>query len=171
MQWLKKVIINLFVLIKNREQEIPNQNTFTWREFEFPFPRFISVDLLVALPKDCADLYRTGQRRDGVFTIDPDGAGAFEVFCDQTNNGGGWIVFQRKRRGSYSFSKDWNDYKNGFGNQSKDFWLGLDKLHRLTISSHHQLRICGRHCDTQCKLYKSFKIQSEETTISWKWVN
>ncbi|PFX14872.1 Fibrinogen C domain-containing protein 1-A [Stylophora pistillata] len=121
------------------------------------------VDLLVALPKDCADLYRTGQRRDGVFTFDPDGAGAFEVFCDQTNNGGGWIVFQRKRRGSYSFSKDWNDYKNGFGNQSKDFWPGLDKLHRLTISSHHQLRICGRHCDTQYKLYKSFKVQSEET--------
>ncbi|XP_022795450.1 angiopoietin-related protein 4-like [Stylophora pistillata] len=120
------------------------------------------------VPEDCAELFKTGQRHDGVFTIDPDGAGAFEVFCDQTNDEGGWIVFQRKLYGSFNFNKYWNDYKNGFGNLSENFWLGLDKLHRLTSRSHHQLHIYRywsnwSHPTTQSRSFKSFKVQSEET--------
>ncbi|XP_078365497.1 angiopoietin-related protein 7-like isoform X2 [Oculina patagonica] len=82
--------------------------------------------------KNCADVYKAGKRISGVYTIDPDNAGAFDVFCDQTTAGGGWTVFQKRLDGSVVFYRGWDDYKRGFGNLNGEFWLGLDKIHRLT---------------------------------------
>ena len=77
----------------------------------------------------------------GLYKIDPDGLGEFEVFCDQKTAGGGWTVFQRRQDGSVDFYRGWNDYKLGFGNLNGEFWLGLDKIHRLTASKHKKLRV------------------------------
>ncbi|KAL9974481.1 hypothetical protein ACROYT_G011517 [Oculina patagonica] len=82
--------------------------------------------------KNCAEIYKSGERRDGVYTIKPDNLSAFDVFCDQTTAGGGWIVFQRRQDGSVDFYLNWSDYKHGFGNLSGEFWLGNEKIHRLT---------------------------------------
>ncbi len=42
---------------------------------------------------DCQDLRDRGHDRgDGLYWIDPHGAGAFEVLCDMTTDGGGWTV-------------------------------------------------------------------------------
>ena len=84
--------------------------------------------------KNCAEVYEAGKRVSGVYAIDPDDAGAraFDVFCDQTTAGGGWTAFQKRLDGSVDFYRGWDDYKRGFGNVNGEFWLGLDKIHRLT---------------------------------------
>ena len=96
--------------------------------------------LILTVKRNCAELYKSGQKVSGVYAIDPDGSGAFDVFCDQTTAGGGWTVFQKRLDGSVNFYRGWADYKNGFGNPNGEFWLGLDKVNRLTKTK-NKLRV------------------------------
>ncbi|KAL9989408.1 hypothetical protein ACROYT_G003955 [Oculina patagonica] len=98
----------------------------------------------------------------GVYKIDPDGLGEFEVFCDQKTAGGGWTVFQKRQDGSVDFFRAWDDYKRGFGNLNGEFWLGLDKINRLTVSS-NKLRVDLEdiHGNTAFAEYSSFSVASE----------
>ncbi|XP_028397795.1 ficolin-2-like [Dendronephthya gigantea] len=92
--------------------------------------------------KSCDSVYHSGKRTTGVYTIDPDGLGPFQVRCDMTSTPGrGWTIFQRRVDGSENFFREWKDYKNGFGNLSGEFWLGLEKIHRLTESGQNVLRV------------------------------
>ncbi|XP_037810837.1 ficolin-2-like [Lucilia sericata] len=45
-----------------------------------------------------------------------------------------WIVIQRRMDGSVDFFRTWNEYKEGFGNKSGEFFIGLETLHQLTDS-------------------------------------
>ena len=54
------------------------------------------------------------------------------MYCDQTTAGGGWTVIQEKMDGSVNSNSTQDDYKHGFGNLVGEFWLGLDKINRLT---------------------------------------
>ena len=87
------------------------------------------------------------------------------MFCDQTTAGGGWTVFQKRQDGSVNFYRGWNDYKLGFGNLNGEFWLGLDKIHRLTTSARHRLRVDLE--DTKGKTayaeYDHFSVTSERS--------
>ena len=100
-----------------------------------------------------------------MYKIDPDGLGEFEVFCDQKTAGGGWTVFQKRRDGSVDFFRAWNDYKQGFGNLNGEFWLGLDKINRLTVSGSYKLRVDleDLHGTTAFAEYSSFGVTSETT--------
>ena len=50
-------------------------------------------------------------------------------------------MLQRRQDGSVDFYRGWNDYKSGFGQLIADFWLGNDKIHRLTASRPSSLRV------------------------------
>ena len=41
-------------------------------------------------------------------------------------------MIQKRMDGSVDFNRSWDDYKHGFGNLVGEFWLGLDKINRLT---------------------------------------
>ena len=126
--------------------------------------RIVNFIIFLLIGKNCAELYKSGQRTSGVYTIDPDGSGTFDVFCDQTTAGGGWTVFQKRLDGSVNFYRGWADYKNGFGNLNGEFWLGLDKIHRLTKKK-NRLRVDLE--DTKSKTayaeYDMFAVMSERT--------
>ena len=98
-----------------------------------------------------------------MYKIDPDGSGEFEVYCDQQTAGGGWTVFQKRLDGSVNFFRGWDDYKRGFGNlNGREFWLGLNKIHRLTASSSNKLRVDLEdiHGKTAFAEYSSFAVAS-----------
>ena len=42
------------------------------------------------------------------------------------------MVFQRRMDGTEDFYRGWDDYVKGFGDLNGEFWLRLNKIHRLT---------------------------------------
>ena len=109
-------------------------------------------------------LYQSGQTFSGVYTIDLDGSGAFDVFCNQKTAGGGWTVSQKRLDGSVDFYRGWADYKSGFGNLNGEFWLGLHRINRLTKTKN---RLPVDLEDTAGKTayaeYSMFEVTSERT--------
>ena len=67
-----------------------------------------------------------------MYTINPDYAAPFEVYCDMSTDSGGWTLFQRRVDRSVGFDRPWEDYVKGFGDVNGNFWLGLHKIYRLT---------------------------------------
>ena len=51
------------------------------------------------------------------------------------------MVFQRRMDGTEDFYRNWADYVKGFGDLNGEFWLGLNKIHRLTQAANTTLRI------------------------------
>ncbi|CAB4015063.1 Hypothetical predicted protein, partial [Paramuricea clavata] len=133
------------------------------------FPNLLAIDTqcyenMMGEGKDCADIYKNGKTESGLYQIDPDGKGTFNVFCDMTTSGGGWTVFQRRLDGSVGFYRRWKDYKHGFGYLNGEFWLGLDKINRITSASHSKLRVDMEDTSGNTKYaeYDSFAIASEQ---------
>ena len=89
-------------------------------------------------PKDCYDLkcYGVSKGKDGPHTIYPGTPNLRElqVSCDQETDGGGWIIYQRRLDGSVNFTRNWDDYKHGFGiigDDTTEMWLGNENVHQL----------------------------------------
>ena len=99
-----------------------------------------------------------------MYIIKPDDLPAFDVFCDQTTEGGGWTVFQKRLDGSVKFYLKWADYKSGFGDLNGEFWLGLDKIHRLTLDNNSMLRVDLEDFEGETRYaeYNLFGVTSEK---------
>ncbi|XP_071832051.1 microfibril-associated glycoprotein 4-like [Apostichopus japonicus] len=114
----------------------------------------------LSYPKDCYEVQENGDNSSGVYTIQPDDADPFQVYCDMDTDGGGWTVFQRREDGSEDFFRTWNDYRDGFGSLEGEHWLGNEKLYSLTNQRRYGLRVdLGDFEDaTRFAKYDSFVI-------------
>lgn len=83
------------------------------------------------------------------------------VFCDMKL--GGYTVIQRRTSDELDFYRNWTEYKGGFGDAAKDYWIGLDNLHYLTHEANNSLRIELEDWHGQKKTanYESFSIGAE----------
>ena len=69
--------------------------------------------------------------------------GKILVHCDMKTHGGGWIVIQRRNAslGTVNFTRNWEDYENGFGDLDGEFWIGLKNIHEFTNQQEVELQI------------------------------
>ncbi|XP_051858607.1 ficolin-2-like [Drosophila albomicans] len=90
--------------------------------------------------------------------------GLFHVLCDSQLAGPGWIVIQQRVGGKESFNRDWATYRKGFGSFESDFFLGLEKLHRITSLQRFELYIhlVAQNESTYNIRYDDFKISDED---------
>ncbi|KAL9696053.1 hypothetical protein quinque_015338 [Culex quinquefasciatus] len=67
----------------------------------------------------------------------------FTAYCDVESLYGKWLVFQQRVDGSVDFNRSWVQYRDGFGavGESTEFWLGLEKIHQVTLSGSFELAI------------------------------
>nr|XP_039262854.1 ryncolin-1-like isoform X3 [Styela clava] len=92
-------------------------------------------------PRDCAAV-KSHVISSGTYVIHPfkESKQGVQVYCDQETDGGGWIVIQRRLDGSEDFYRDWNDYVTGFGYTEREFWLGLETMHKISTNGLHEIR-------------------------------
>ena len=93
--------------------------------------------------QSCCDLriFPPDRVPTGVYKISMGTFVTANVYCNLTNDGGGWIVIQRNRKNSQlSFNKNWREYEEGFGDLNKDFWAGLELMHTLTQRGQWEMR-------------------------------
>lgn len=86
----------------------------------------------------------------------------YKVYCDQSLYGGGWTVIQTRASTDESFDRNWQEYKAGFGELERDFWLGNKFIHRLTAGKQElSLELKSSQDDVTFVLYESFQISDQ----------
>ncbi|VDH92088.1 Hypothetical predicted protein [Mytilus galloprovincialis] len=115
--------------------------------------------------QDCGDLKGTSCT-SGMYILHLNGLSPFRGYCNMVPSGGGWTVIQRRQDGSENFYRGWDDYKNGFGNLTGEFWLGNEHIYKLTSQGNYQLRITLEdwNGDTVYATYKTFSLGNEDSS-------
>ncbi|GFN78520.1 fibrinogen-related protein 3.1 [Plakobranchus ocellatus] len=84
------------------------------------------------------------------------------ILCDTHTDGGGWIVFQRRTNGDVDFYRGWTSYREGFGSVDGDFWMGNERIHKLTTQDAYEVRVDLRYQGKEAFAgYESFVMKSE----------
>ncbi|XP_030242083.1 angiopoietin-related protein 3 [Drosophila navojoa] len=116
----------------------------------------------------CVDILNAGMKQSGVFYLQIRGTTYWflKVYCEQGIADGGWTVIQRRDdfgEPRENFNRDWADYKNGFGEPNKEFWLGNENIYMLTNNEDYALRVELEDFEGNKRYaqYSHFKIHSE----------
>ncbi|KAL3284188.1 hypothetical protein HHI36_018354 [Cryptolaemus montrouzieri] len=116
----------------------------------------------------CVDLLNAEMRKSGVYYLQIRGTTYWflKVYCEQEIADGGWTVIQRRDDFGdprENFNRDWSDYKNGFGDPAREFWLGNENIYMLTNNEEYILRVELEDFEGNKRYaqYSHFKIYSE----------
>lgn len=84
----------------------------------------------------------------------------------------GWfVIMNRVGSGDVNFTRNWADYKTGFGNPpNDDYWLGLEMMHQMSAKGRFRLRFevqtAGGTSIWMSTEYNSFVIDTEANGYS-----
>ena len=80
---------------------------------------------------------------------------------------GGWTVIQRRNAslGTVNFTRNWEDYVNGFGDLDGEFWIGLNNIYQLTTTLQEMELQISVWNDSETSItwnYQTFRISGPE---------
>ena len=117
-----------------------------------------------SVPRDCREVQKRGYNTSGIFRIQPMlSLQSFLVWCDLSTREGGWTYVVNRFDGSENFYLNWTDYKQGFGNLSGEYWLGLDHLYELTSKFYFVRKILHSFC--------FYRLDSKRTELLFELVD
>lgn len=96
------------------------------------------------------------------------GIASFNVRCESRIVGPGWTVIQRRINGSENFFRNWTEYREGFGDLNGEFFIGLEKLYRMTLTQSYELYVQLEtfNASTLYARYSDFSIDSESDSYA-----
>ena len=116
----------------------------------------------------------TPTNRLNVFGVESDPCKRFSTLCNTISaidtipsycecaDDGIWTIIQRRFDGSVDFNRNWAEYKEGFGDVNREFWLGNDAIHQITSCGIYSLKICLNAWDNIAyAMFDTFKIAEE----------
>ncbi|XP_017556974.1 angiopoietin-related protein 6 [Pygocentrus nattereri] len=114
--------------------------------------------------RDCQHVLDSGESTSGIYLLRPRQSNRLlQAWCEHGRAQGGWTVIQRRQDGSVNFFRNWEQYKQGFGNLDGEYWLGLEHLYWLTSQASYKLRVVmedwqGRQVFAE---YDNFRVEPE----------
>jgi len=78
-----------------------------------------------------------------IYHIQTGAFSSINAYCDMQTAGGGWLTILRRSTNSQDndFSRFSDEYTEGFGDLSTDFWIGLRTMHLLTRNGDCEMRV------------------------------
>lgn len=107
------------------------------------------------LPADCSQI---AENATGLFMIAPGGQ-QHPILANCVNQ---WTTIQRRHDGSVDFNRSWDEYSQGFGTPSGEYWIGNDMLYHLTSEHCTTLKIIMQdiYDNTWEAIYSNFYVAS-----------
>ncbi|KAI8747750.1 BgiBFREP32 [Biomphalaria glabrata] len=150
--------------IQENKQDIKNiKDDFNTRQQNFN-GKEDDKEIKIILPDRLCDVNSTNDRL--VLKL----ASGLKVMCDTKTDGGGWIIFQRRIKGMVDFKRDWQEYRDGFGDyEIGEFYLGNENIYRLTSTGKYELRIDLKYGSYfSYAIYSKFQIMNETNKYKLK---
>ncbi|XP_057309208.1 fibrinogen-like protein 1 isoform X2 [Hydractinia symbiolongicarpus] len=163
-----KVLCELFNVTSNGKKIEPNINS-SYYEVQQTCQNSNNTEEIgnkrLLVKQDCVEWLKAGYKESDVYEIRIGGTPT-KVFCDMETAGGGWIKFHNRSDDSVYYPKSMQEYKDGFGNLSGDYWLGLNNLAKLTSEGEHEIYYKKKSTSVH-EIAKEFKIEKEKYALKY----
>uniref|UniRef100_A0A0A1X2H6 Fibrinogen-like protein A n=1 Tax=Zeugodacus cucurbitae TaxID=28588 RepID=A0A0A1X2H6_ZEUCU len=132
--------------------------------------KLLIANRVLKLPTNCMEA--TGNStKNGVYHIQLQKLHIddLKVFCVEDVDFGGWLVIHRSQSDSVNYFRNRTDYKEGFGDLTGNYWIGLEKIYALTSDCEQELYIqISRNGTEYYEKYTKFVIAGESEDYALK---